>query len=117
MIKPVSEFVAEAQAQINCLDVASAKVLYDAATKGALIIDVREESSAEASHLTGSINIPRGLIEMKLPSLCPEHDPLILVHCAAGGRASLVTARLQEMGYINAYAITEKYEDIKKVFG
>ena len=51
------------------------------------------------------------------PGLCPEPDTLILTHCAGGGRASLVAARLQEMGYTNVYAITAKYEDIKAVFG
>ena len=116
MIKQASEFIAEAQAQINCLDAVSAKALYDK-SEGALIIDVRESTSAEASQLIASINISRGLIEMKLPTLCPDPDTLILTHCAGGGRASLAAARLQEMGYTNVYAITEKFEDIKTVFG
>jgi len=116
MIKPASEFIAEAQAQINCLDVNSAKALYDE-SEGALIIDVRESDNAKESQLIASINISRGLIEMKIPSLCPEPDTLIFTHCAAGGRASLVAARLKEMGYTNVYAITAKYEDIKAVFG
>ncbi len=116
MIKPASEFIAEAQATINCLDAMSAKALYDEA-EGALIIDVRESANAEASQLIASINISRGLIEMKVPSLCPEPDTLILTHCAGGGRASHVAARLQEMGYTNVYAIVAKFEDIKAVFG
>jgi rhodanese-related sulfurtransferase len=116
MIKPASEFIAEAQALINCVDAVAAKALYDE-SEGAFIIDVRETASAETSQLIASINISRGLIEMKVPGLCPEPDTLILTHCAGGGRASLVAARLQEMGYTNVYAITAKYEDIKAVFG
>ena len=116
MIKPASEFIAEAQAQINCLDAVSAKALYDQ-SEGVVIIDVRESENAETSQLTASINISRGLIEMKFPGLCPEPDTLIFTHCAGGGRASLVAARLQEMGYTNVYAITAKFEDIKAVFG
>lgn len=116
MIKSASEFIAEAQALINCLDAVSAKVLYDK-SEGALIIDVRETVNTEASQLIASINVSRGLIEMKIPSLCPEPDTLIFTHCAGGGRASLVAARLQEMGYTNVYAITDKYENIKAVFG
>ena len=116
MIKPASEFITEAQALINCVDAVAAKALYDE-SEGALIIDVREVASAEKSQLMASINISRGLIEMKIPNLCPEPDTLILTHCAGGGRASLVAARLQEMGYTNVYAITAKYEDIKAVFG
>ena len=46
-----------------------------------------------------------------------EPKQLILVHCAAGGRASLAAARLVEMGYSNVYAITEKFNDIKDKLG
>jgi len=116
MIKSASEFIMEAQALINCVDAIAAKDLYDE-SEGALIIDVRESANAEASQLIASINISRGLIEMKIPNLCPEPDTLILTHCAGGGRASLAAARLQEMGYTNVYAITAKFEDIKAVFG
>ena len=116
MIKPASEFIAEAQAQIDCLDAVSAKALYDQ-SEGALIIDVRELASAEKDQLIASINISRGLIEMKVPGLCPEPDTLIFTHCAGGGRASLAAARLQEMGYTNVHAITDKFENIKAVFG
>lgn len=116
MIKPASDFIAEAQAVIKCLDAVSAKAKYDE-SEGALIIDVRESMDAEKSQLIASINISRGLIEMKIPGLCPDPDTLILTHCGGGGRASLAAARLQEMGYTNVYAITAKFEDIKAVFG
>lgn len=116
MIKPVSEFIAEAQQQISCLNAVSAKALYDEA-ESALILDVREEMSARKDHLADSVNVPRGLIEMKVPGLCPGSDILILVHCGGGGRASLAALRLKEMGYTNTHAITDKYENIKAVFG
>lgn len=116
MIKPASDFITEARVQINCLDAVAAKRLYDQEGGKALIVDVREED-ATMSRLASAVNIARGLIEMKMPMLCPAEDTLILVHCAGGGRASLATARLQEMGYTNAYAITDKYEDIKAIFG
>ena len=54
---------------------------------------------------------------MKVPNLCPEPNTLILLHCAGGGRASLAALTLQEMGYTNVHAITEKYEDIKNTLG
>jgi phage shock protein E len=116
MIKTASELIAEAQTQINCLDVPSAKALYED-SENAVIIDVREADSAANSKLVDSINIPRGLIEMKVPNLCPEPDTLILLHCAGGGRASLSALTLQEMGYTNVHAITAKFEDIKNAFG
>lgn len=116
MIKTAGELIAEAQTRINCLDVSSAKTLYEG-SENAVIIDVREPESAAVSKLDDSINIPRGLIEMKVQNLCPEPDTLILLHCAGGGRASLTALTLQEMGYTNVHAITAKFEDIKSALG
>ena len=116
MIKTAADFIAEAQTQIRCVDVASAKELYDR-SENAVIIDVREAGSAAESKLSDSVNVSRGLIEMKVPKLCPDPDALILTHCGGGGRASLAALTLQQMGYTNVYAITATFEDIKKAFG
>jgi len=116
MIKTASELIAEAQKQISCLDIASARALYQGC-ESAIIIDVREADSAANSRLTDSVNIPRGLIEMKVPKLCSDPATLILAHCGGGGRASLAALTLQEMGYTNVHAITAKFEDVKDAFG
>ncbi len=116
MIKTASELIAEAQTQISCLDIASAKALYED-SDNAVIIDVREADSAAISQLQDAINISRGLIEMKVPKLCTDPGTLILTHCGGGGRASLAALTLQEMGYTNVHAITAKFEDIKTAFG
>tara|TARA_Y100001936_G_scaffold211393_1_gene218852 strand:+ start:8434 stop:8778 length:345 start_codon:yes stop_codon:yes gene_type:complete len=111
MIKNASELIAEAQKMISCLDISSAKSL---CKNSNTIIDVREPQEAAISKLKNSINIPRGLIEMKVPNICPEPDMLILLHCAGGGRASLAALTLQEIGYTNVHAITEKFEKIRE---
>ena len=116
MIKPVSEFIAEAQAECDCLDVASAKALFDQ-SDDAVIIDVREPGEASESKLNDSINIPRGLLEMKITDFCPGPDNMIFVHCGSGGRASMSAARLQEMGYTNVHVIDAKFDDMKEIFG
>ena len=115
-IRPASEFIAEAQKQINCVSAQEAKNLFDQQPDG-IILDVREASSAEKSKLQASVNVSRGLIEMKVPGICENPDQLILTHCAGGGRASLAAARLVEMGYRNVHAITARYDDIKAIFG
>lgn len=114
MIKTANDFILEAQQACQCIDSKRAQQLLNDTETG-VIIDVREPSEAAQSCINGSINIPRGLLEMKIQSHCPESSQLILIHCAAGGRASLAAARLQEMGYNNVYAITEKYHTIKTV--
>ena len=116
MIKSAGDFIAEAQAQINCVDVAEAKKIFNESSD-AVILDVREANNAEESKLNDSINVSRGLIEMKVPGICENPETVILTHCGGGGRASLAAARLQEMGYKNVYAITAKYDDIKAAFG
>ena len=50
MIKTAGELIAEAQTQIDCVDVVSAKTLYDNA-ENPVIIDVREAKNAEKSKL------------------------------------------------------------------
>jgi len=114
MIKTANDFILAAQQACQCIDSKRAQQLLSECEAG-IIIDVREPNEAEQSCIDGSINIPRGLLEMKIQSHCPEPSQLILIHCAAGGRASLAAARLQEMGYSNVYAITEKYNDIKAI--
>ncbi|MCS5592223.1 MAG: rhodanese-like domain-containing protein [Gammaproteobacteria bacterium] len=116
MIKTVGEIIAEAQTEINCVDVASAKALYDRSDNG-VIVDLREAESAAKSKLVNSTNISRGLLEMKIVKLCPDSDTLILTHCAGGGRASLGALTLQQMGYTNVHAITATFDEIKESFG
>jgi rhodanese-related sulfurtransferase len=107
--------ISEAQTQINCVDAISAKSLYQNSVN-AVIIDVREAQNAENSKLKDSINISRGLIEMKIAKHCPDSETLILTHCGGGGRASLAALTLQKMGYTNVHAITATFEEIKEIF-
>ena len=115
MIKTAGDLIAEAQTQINCVDAISAKSLYQNSVN-AVIIDVREAKNSENSKLKDSINISRGLIEMKIAKHCPDSETLILTHCGGGGRASLAALTLQKMGYTNVHAITAPFEEIKAIF-
>ena len=77
---------------------------------------MREAQNAKNSKLKDSINISRGLIEMKIPKHCPDSETLILTHCGGGGRASLAALTLQKMGYTNVHAITATFNEIKEIF-
>ncbi|MGK0419239.1 MAG: rhodanese-related sulfurtransferase [Candidatus Pseudothioglobus sp.] len=116
MIKTAGELINEAQNKIKCVDVISAKTIYDDANNAA-IIDVRESSNFENSHLKGSINIPRGLLEFQIEKHCENSETIILTHCAAGPRATFAALTLHNMGYSNVHAISATYEEIKSVFG
>ena len=115
MLKTADEMIREAQQHIECVDAQTAKQLFDD-NDAAMIVDVREADSAENSKLNHSINISRGLLEMKLPKQCPDTERLILTHCGGGGRASLAAFTLIQMGYTRVFAITAPYDEIKRVF-
>lgn len=116
MIIPVSELIASAKSQCNCMEAVTAKLFFDN-NETCIIIDVREPKEAEEACLIDSSNIPRGLLEMKITDICPDPDTPILLHCAAGGRASLSAATLQMMGYSNVHVIDAKFDEIRDVFG
>ncbi len=116
MIKTADDLISEAQRHIQCLDPVAAKALYETSNRG-VIIDVRESTSVAKAKLCDSVNIPRGLLEMKVPKHCPDPQTLILTHCGGGGRASMAAFTLKQMGYLNVYAITARFEDIKNTFG
>ena len=83
------------------------KIQYEelADIKGALmLIDVRESSEIEETgSIDGAVNIPRGLIEMKLS---PDDESInaditIIVFCGGGSRAALAGVTLQKLGFKN----------------
>lgn len=116
MIIPVNDLIAAAKAQCSLKDVEAAKIFFDA-HNDAVIIDVREPEEAAASRLVDATNIPRGLLEMKIIELCSQHDMPILLHCGAGGRASMSAHTLQIMGYTNVHVIDAQFDEIKQTFG
>jgi phage shock protein E len=115
MIKTAAELIRQAQQEISCVDVASAKQLFDS-VENAFIIDVREAENVKKDKVRLSIHISRGLLEMKIPQHCPDANSIILTHCGGGGRASLAALTLQQMGYTQVHAITATYDDIKAAF-
>lgn len=115
MIIPVSKLIESAKSHCHCIDPVAAKMFYDR-HDDAVIIDVREPGEAKESKLNDSINIPRGLLEMKIEKNCPNSDTPILLHCGGGGRASLSAHTLEMMGYSNVHVINAKFDEIKPAF-
>ena len=79
-----------------------------------LVIDVREGTEiAETGSIPNAINIPRGLIEMKLsPSnegKSLNADTYIVVYCGGGSRASLAGKTLKDLGFKNVYNLEGGY--------
>ena len=99
-MKSLTDLINEAHMvvpKIQCEELADNK-------EALMLIDVRESSEIEETgSIDGAVNIPRGLIEMKLS---PDDESMkadmpIVVFCGGGSRAALAGATLKELGFKN----------------
>ena len=77
---------------------------------GALLLDVREQDEFQTGHVRGTINLPRGLLELRIWKLLgyPAHVDMghrIYVQCASGNRAILAVKQLKDIGFTNVVAV------------
>lgn len=86
---------------------------------GAVLLDVREEQEFKTSHVPGAVNIPRGLLEFNIwknlgyPAKI-DMNRIIYVQCQTGGRATLATKQLQDIGFDNVIAVIMNFDDWKQ---
>lgn len=80
-----------------------------------IIIDVREPGEATSSPTKNTINIPRGVLEMKISEISKIPDKALYLHCATGGRATLAVEQLLRIGYTNVSAISCDIETIRNL--
>jgi rhodanese-related sulfurtransferase len=110
MLKTIPEIISIAKKSVNTITAA------DAATqckqeKG-IIIDVREPGEFADKAGSNTINIPRGLLEMKMLAMYSDENLAIFIHCATGARAILAAEQLNRVGYKNVWAVTCVLEDV-----
>ncbi|MCK7545409.1 sulfurtransferase [Marinobacter bryozoorum] len=110
-LKTLQEIVAATKASVHCLTPQAARELM-ADNSDALVIDVREPDEVSEKRPSGTINIPRGVLEMKITEHTTDPDQPILVHCATGGRAALAAAALENMGFRNVSIIDCSCDDL-----
>ena len=110
MLKTIPEVVAQARASLNTITAAEA--VAQCKVSNGVIIDVREPSEFSEKSAKGTINIPRGLVEMKMLQMYPDENLAIFIHCATGARAILSAEQLHRVGYKNVWVITSSLDDI-----
>lgn len=110
MLKTLPEIIAQAKASLILVSAQEAVQL--SKHKNSLIIDVREPSEFAEKSAEGVINIPRGLLEMKMLQMHPDEDLAIFIHCATGARATFAAEQLKRVGYNNVSVITSSLDDI-----
>lgn len=69
---------------------------------GAIALDIRDKEEHDADHITGSLHVSRGKLEMNIEGVIPDLDATILCYCNAINRGALSADTLRSMGYKNA---------------
>ncbi len=69
------------------------------------VIDVRETSEWENSHIPNAIHLSKGVLEMSIEKTIPDRDACIVLHCGGGYRSALAAENLQRMGYTDVYSL------------
>ena len=112
MLRSLPDIVQEARYNLRCLTAALA--MEEAQANKGLMIDVREAGEVQANPTPASVNIPRGILEMKVIEIAPSGDHPIYLHCASGGRATLAAEQLSRMGYSAVTVITCTIDEVHK---
>ena len=114
MIKTGAQLVQEIKANIKEVSVTDLEqqLTQDHAV---VLIDVREPGEFSQGKITDAVNIPRGVLEMKLamhPQFKDQASPLeamnqhpIYLICRSGARSALAANSLQQMGFDRVYSV------------
>ena len=70
-------------------------------SRGAHVIDVREESEWAAGHIRGAEYMGRGVLERDIEQKIPDKDAELILYCGGGFRSALSADNLLRMGYTN----------------
>lgn len=65
---------------------------------GTVIVDCREPNETALGTVTGSVVIPRGVLEQNIERVA-SRDRKVIIYCASGNRSALAADSLREMGY------------------
>ncbi|MCC2618106.1 rhodanese-like domain-containing protein [Aestuariibacter halophilus] len=114
MLKTIPELMQEVSPHVRCVEGAVGAA--ERAQNNGLLVDVRETSEHLAKPVAGAINMPRGVVEMKMLEL--EKDPArpIYLHCASAVRARLAAEQLQRIGYTNVTVLTCGVDTLQQCF-
>ncbi|HYP67862.1 MAG TPA: rhodanese-like domain-containing protein [Thiobacillaceae bacterium] len=114
----LSQLVAAAKAQIKTIDMATFKAALDKNAVG-LLIDVREPGEYADGFIPCAINVPRGVIELRIWAYVGFPDKLdmskkITLYCGSGTRCVLAAKSLQDLGFSDVTAVDMRLDEWAK---
>ena len=90
------EMIRRVRSEIREVSVEQAREL---ASRGAVVVDVREADEWAQGHIPAALFIPRGQLELRIEEKVPDKAAELILHCAGGTRSALAARTLQELGY------------------
>ncbi len=110
MLKTIPEIAQQIRQSVNTV---SAEQAFSACKENnGIILDVREPAEVAQKPIADTVNIPRGVLEMKMLERYPNAELVIYIHCATGIRATFSAEQLMRLGYQNVSIITCKIDDV-----
>lgn len=70
-----------------------------------LLVDVREESEFEESHVRGARHLSKGVLERDIEEEVPNTERELVLYCGGGYRSALAADNLRRMGYRNVHSL------------
>lgn len=112
------------KANINTISVTDLKSDMDA-EEPYILVDVRTPGEHDLGYILGSVNIPRGFLELRINResfwedegmYSPLKEDKLIIVCKSGTRSALAAYTLMQMGFENVYSLDGGYLAWKKAF-
>lgn len=81
-----------------------------AANRGAILVDVREDSEWQNGHAEQALHLGKGVLERDIEKLLPDMGAEIIMYCGGGYRSVLTCEVAQRMGYKNVCSLMGGYK-------
>ena len=96
MTKSYADLMREARSTIREVSPAETEL---GASRGARLIDVRENTEWEEGHIAGATHISKSYLEQQIEAALPDRDAPVILYCAGGVRSLFAAQTLLGMGY------------------
>lgn len=111
--KTWQDFVSDAKSRIREVEQTEFRKWLEE-NRDLVILDVRESNDHVHSRIEGSVNVPRGVLELEIEETVPDRNKTVVAYCGGGGRSALAADVLQQMGYKNVYSLQGGYRQWKE---
>lgn len=122
MTTTVKQMLTSANAVIDTITVKEAMTLFD--SNDAVFVDIRDASErTKNGAIPGAVHAPRGHLEFHADPATEIHKPIfssgesLVLYCASGGRSTLATKTLLDMGITNVAHIAGGFSAWKEAGG